>query len=76
LQQEDVLQLVELSERIRRDRQERIREIQWEREKLEDRKLREEKRREIRDVPYEEERIIERDIIYDGPRRAPRGYLR
>ncbi|KAL1310686.1 hypothetical protein AAFC00_000947 [Neodothiora populina] len=35
LRYEDVLQLVELSESIRRERRERIREIQWEREELE-----------------------------------------
>jgi len=35
LRYEDVLQLVELSEDIRRERRERIREIQWEREELE-----------------------------------------
>jgi hypothetical protein len=33
--QEDVLRLVELTEDIRRERRERIREIQWEREELE-----------------------------------------
>lgn len=35
LTQEDVLRLVELTEDIRRERRERIREIQWEREELE-----------------------------------------
>ena len=35
LLQEDVLRLVELTEDIRRERRERIREIQWEREELE-----------------------------------------
>ena len=33
--QEDVLRLVELTEDIRRERRERIREIQWEREEME-----------------------------------------
>lgn len=77
--QEDVLQLVNLSETIRRDRRERIREIERERERLERRDRdreeweiveRSERRRE-RDRPYEDERIIEREIIYDG-RRTPR----
>lgn len=35
MSQEDVLKLVELSEDIRRERRERIREIQWEREEIE-----------------------------------------
>ena len=34
-QQEDVLRLVETTEDIRRQRRERIREIQWERERME-----------------------------------------
>lgn len=54
--QEDVLQLVELSEEIRRDRRARIREIEWEREELNRRRLR-----------YDE-RVYEREIIYDGRR--------
>jgi hypothetical protein len=75
--QEDVLQLVQLSEQIRRERQDRIREIERERLRIE-RKEREREeweraeRRRPRDDGYEEERIIERDIIYDGrrPRRS------
>jgi hypothetical protein len=77
--QEDVLQLVNISESIRRERRERIREIERERERLERRdKDREEwemvertERRRERDRPFDDERIIEREIIYDG-RRPPR----
>ncbi|KAK5019370.1 hypothetical protein LTR16_000635 [Cryomyces antarcticus] len=59
LRYEDVLELVELSEEIRRDRRERIREIQWEREELERRPERR---------PIYDERIYEREVIYDGRR--------
>ena len=62
--QEDVLELVELSEDIRRDRRQRIREIQWERERLNDRRDRR---------PWDEERVVEREIIYEG--RKPGRYL-
>lgn len=62
--QEDVLQLVELSEDIRRDRRERIRQIQWERERLND-------RRDCR--PWDEQRVVEREVIYEG--RRPTRYL-
>ncbi|KAH0544609.1 hypothetical protein FGG08_001258 [Glutinoglossum americanum] len=57
LRYEHVLELVELSEDMRRERHERIREIEWERE---------------RRRPFEsDERIIERDreVIYARPRR-------
>lgn len=74
---------MQLSEDIRRERQERIREMEWERERLEERRLRDldERRkweRRERESPYEDERIIEREIVYDGPPRrgVPRGYLR
>ena len=71
--QEDVLELVSLSETIRRERQERIREIkgqtiyllreiEWERR---------ERRRE-RDSGFSDERIIEREIIYDNRGPPPR----
>ena len=69
--QEDVLELVSLSETIRRERQERIREIQRERDRLEHRARerdeweRRERRRE-RDSGFSDERIIEREIIYDN----------
>ena len=62
--QEDVLRLVELTEDIRRDRRERIREIQAERDM--------ERRRLPLALPapqaWDEERVVEREIIYD---RAP-----
>jgi hypothetical protein len=73
--QEDVLELVQLSEDIRRERQDRIREIQRERDRIEKRDRdreeweRSERRRE-RDSGFQDERIIEREIIYDG--RGPR----
>jgi hypothetical protein len=66
---------VQLSEDIRRERQDRIREIQRERDRLEKRdREREEwersERRRERDSGFQDERIIEREIIYDG--RGPR----
>lgn len=75
--QEDVLELVSLSETIRRERQDRIREIQRERDRLERRDRerdeweRRERRRE-RDSGFSDERIIEREIIYDGRGPPPR----
>jgi hypothetical protein len=75
LRYEDVLELVQLSEDIRRERQDRIREIQRERDRLEKRDRerdeweRSERRRE-RESGFQDERIIEREIIYDG--RGPR----
>lgn len=71
---EDVQELVDLSEHIRKERQHRMREIQWERERQEEWERREAKERK-RLPEYEDERIIEREIIYDGPYR-PRGYIR
>ncbi|EHK99050.1 hypothetical protein M7I_5108 [Glarea lozoyensis 74030] len=73
LRYEDVLELVEVSEHIKAERQRRIREIERERERFE-RRARErddweraERRRERdRDNGYDDERIIEREIIYDG----------
>jgi len=66
--QEDVLHLVELTEDIRRERQDRLREIQWERE-------REERERQPKMLPAPpipapprskyDERIYEREYIYD-----------
>lgn len=59
-----MLELVELSQDIRRDRHERIREIQWERDLLGD----------IRDRrgTSGEERIREREVVYEGRRPPPR----
>ncbi|TVY84085.1 hypothetical protein LSUE1_G001529 [Lachnellula suecica] len=77
LRYEDVLELVKLSEKIRQERQARIREIERERERIE-RKERERDewerfdRRKEREAPYDDERIIEREIIYEGGgRRGP-----
>jgi hypothetical protein len=77
--QDEVEELVALSKQIRRERRERIRELQREREKMERRERdreeweRAERRRE-RESGFSDERIIEREIIYDGPapRRGPR----
>ncbi|PBP21763.1 conserved glutamic acid rich protein [Diplocarpon rosae] len=69
LRYEDVLELVQLSEIIRRERQDRLREIQREREREE--WERRERRRE-RDSGFADERIIEREIIYDGRGPPPR----
>lgn len=65
---EDVLELVEISDRIRARRKERIREIAYERE------IRDEWERERRHrsrPKWEDEKIVEREreIIYDRPRR-------
>jgi len=54
------LRLVELSEDIRRERRERLREIQWEREERE--RLPQPARGKV------EERIYERDYVYDARR--------
>jgi hypothetical protein len=79
LRYDEVEELVALSKQIKRERKERIRDIQREREKMERRERdreeweRAERRRE-RDSGFSDERIIEREIIYDGPppRRGPR----
>jgi len=75
---DEVEELVALSKQIRRERRDRIRDIQREREKIERRERdreeweRSERRRE-REGGFQDERIIEREIIYDGPpRRGPR----
>lgn len=78
LRYEDVLELVQLSETIRRERRERIREIERERERFERRERERDDwerhdRRRQRDGGFEDERIIEREVIYDSggrPRRA------
>jgi hypothetical protein len=78
VEQEDVLELVQLSEVIRRERRERIREIERERERFErrEREREEWERRErmrLRDGVFEDERIIEREVIYDSGGRPRRG---
>lgn len=74
ISQEDVLELVEISDRIRARRKERLREIQYEREIREEWEQRERERRErqSRSRPkWDDEKIIEREreIIYDRPSR-------
>ncbi|KAI9835671.1 MAG: hypothetical protein M1837_003672 [Sclerophora amabilis] len=69
LRYEDVLDLVQRSEDIRRDRRDRIREIQFERDHPLERRVRGRR-------SFDDERIIEREIIYEGRRPPPRGYLR
>lgn len=67
---------MELSQDIRRDRHERIREIQWEREQLPPPPLAlpAPERRDRRAL-VDEERVVEREVIYEGRRPPPR-YLR
>lgn len=69
-----MLELVEISQDIRRQRHERIREIQWEREHLPERRERRLMIEERRPV-VEEERVVEREVVYEGRRPPPR-YLR
>lgn len=66
--QEDVLALVELTEDIKYDRRRRIRQIQDERDFVEEERL--PTRRALADQPWDEERIVEREIVYDGPVRG------
>ncbi|KAL9595316.1 MAG: hypothetical protein Q9219_006512 [cf. Caloplaca sp. 3 TL-2023] len=68
LKYEDVLRLVDLSEDIKRDRRERIREIEWEQRQPPAPKP----RLALAGRPWDEERIVEREVIYEGtppPRR-------
>ncbi|KAI4275791.1 MAG: hypothetical protein LQ337_002952 [Flavoplaca oasis] len=68
LKYEDVLRLVEVSEDLKRDRRERIREIEWEQRHAPPPKP----RLALEGRPWDEERIIEREVIYEGtppPRR-------
>lgn len=75
-EQEDVLRLVDLSEDLKRDRRERIREIEWEqRQPLPPPLPREKPRLAIQGGrPWEEERIVEREVIYEGPPPPSRRY--
>ncbi|KAI0012006.1 hypothetical protein F4779DRAFT_119280 [Xylariaceae sp. FL0662B] len=73
LRYEDVLELVNLSDDIRRARRHRAREIEWERE-YRDWDRRHRHRRSGAWDKIDDERIVERDVIYDRP--APRGYIR
>ncbi|KAL8767816.1 MAG: hypothetical protein Q9209_005810 [Squamulea sp. 1 TL-2023] len=75
LKYEDVLRLVEVSEDLKRDRRERIREIEWEQRHAPPPKPRlalESGRADGGSRAWDEERIIEREIVYEGtppPRR-------
>ncbi|MCJ1468586.1 hypothetical protein MMC07_007215 [Pseudocyphellaria aurata] len=62
LRYEDVLQLVEITEAHKRDRRERIREIEFERS------LPRERPRKQLALPWDEEKIYEREVVYEGPR--------
>ena len=63
--------MVELSERIRRERQHRIRQIEREREAM----ARRDREVYVRDERYDDERIVEREVIYDSRRpRRRRGW--
>jgi hypothetical protein len=73
--QEDVLKLVEVTEDIRRERRERLREIQWERDQIE---------RQPKMLPPPppripppptgryDERVYEKEVVYDRDRRRYR----
>jgi hypothetical protein len=56
--QEDVLQLVELSDDIRRDRKRQVRELEWEREELRPSRR-----------PRDGNRYYEHEIVFDSRRR-------
>jgi hypothetical protein len=66
--QENVLQLVELSEEIRRERRDRIREIEWEREQLERLPPPKPRSPPPKARSKYDERIYEREVIYDTKR--------
>ncbi|KAH8661937.1 hypothetical protein BX600DRAFT_437371 [Xylariales sp. PMI_506] len=71
LRYEDVLELVNLSDVIRRSRRQRAHEIEYERETRErwDRR-----HRHRRSIGWDDERVVEHEVIYD--RKPVRGYLR
>ncbi|KAB5559891.1 hypothetical protein GE09DRAFT_1114870 [Coniochaeta sp. 2T2.1] len=78
LRYEDVLELVKLSDRIRRARKDRVREIEWDRDYRDDNwetDYHRHKHRHYSGGGYEDERITEREVIYDSGRPV-RGYLR
>ncbi|KAI0096697.1 hypothetical protein F4776DRAFT_658630 [Hypoxylon sp. NC0597] len=70
LRYEDVLELVNLSDDIRRHRKRRTQEIEWEREW--DRRHR--NRRSLNWDKVDDERIVEREVVYDRP--SHRSYVR
>lgn len=73
--QEDVLRLIQLSERIRAARKERAREIAWEREYRDEWEHRghHHHHKHRYQVDYDDERVVEREIVYDS-RHGGKGY--
>jgi hypothetical protein len=74
-----VLDLVKLSDRIRRARKDRLRELEWQRDYRDDWEAdyhRHTHRHRGGGGGYEDERIRETEVIYDSGGRPPRGYLR
>lgn len=81
--QEDVLELVRLTEEIKHSRKRRIRDMAWERERLKQAgvldpvPIREDRR--LMPAGYEQERVYERDVVWEGGRDRRSGggrYLR
>ena len=66
-QQEDILELVQLTQDIREARRDRVREIQWERDLIDGGNVRPGRR-----GIAEEERVVEREVVYEGRRPPPR----
>ncbi|MCJ1307944.1 hypothetical protein MMC25_001593 [Agyrium rufum] len=74
LRYEDVLRLVNISEDLRRDRKERIRQMEWEQTHPIERdraRLERDRPKAIAERPWDEERIIEREVVYDRPPPPP-----
>lgn len=65
--QDDVLQLVEMSDDIKRYRKDRVREIQWERDWRDDWDRRH-RHHHHHHHPWDDERVREREVIYDSRR--------
>jgi hypothetical protein len=73
------VELVDLSTDIRRDKRHRAHEIAWERDHPRPREreremLMVESSRERIETAYDDDRIIDREVVYDSPRRATRIY--
>ncbi|KAL7620946.1 hypothetical protein AAE478_008257 [Parahypoxylon ruwenzoriense] len=73
LRYEDVLELVNMSDEIRRTRRRRAHEIEWEREHRDSRDRRHRHRWSLNWDKIDDERVVEREVIYDRP---TRGYAR
>ncbi|KAI4286850.1 MAG: hypothetical protein L6R35_003900 [Caloplaca aegaea] len=75
LRYEEVLRLVEVSEDLKRDRRERIREIEWEQQRQPARpRLALTAGGGGGGRPWDEERIVEREIVYEGAPPPSRRY--